>query len=63
MAFRDLKLEAAAEELARLATETASQRNRQISLDGGVRECAPGHGDRANAVEFVAQVGKRHRLA
>jgi hypothetical protein len=72
VAFRDLKFEIASVELARLSAEAACQGKSQISLDGRVTECAAGHGDGADAVEFVAQglpflpfeeLGERHRFA
>jgi hypothetical protein len=50
----DLDLEIATEELTRLATEASSQGVGQISLDGGVRAGSAGHGDRGDAIEFVA---------
>ena len=69
--FRRLDLEVAAEELARLSAQPASERQRKIALNGGVGEASACHCDGLDAVEFVAQFlplfpceefGERHRL-
>jgi hypothetical protein len=69
--FRRLDLEVAAEELAGLSAQPASERQRKIALDGGMGEASARHRDRSGSVEFVAQVlpffpleefGERHRL-
>src|ERR1700677_3169671 len=69
--FRGLDLEVAAEELAWLSAQPASERQRKIALNGGVGEASASHCDGLGAVEFVAQFlpllpceefGERHRL-
>src|ERR1700685_3649002 len=69
--FRGLDLEVAAEELAWLSAQPASERQRKIALNGGMGEASASHCDGFGAVEFVAQFlpllpceefGERHRL-
>ena len=71
MVLGDLDLEVAAEELAWLSAQAASERHRKIPLDCRMASGAAGHGDGLDAVKFVAQFlplfpreefGKRHRL-
>ena len=55
MALRDLKFEVASKELTWVAAEAGGQGEREIALNLGVTGCSAGHGDGADAVEFVAQ--------